>query len=230
MAGADLTNAIKLQARMKTRDGNEIAHACEFTSEDWELLREFAELAERLSQSRLLKQPWGGLEFSVTYDDNGSHVTKSNLPDLEDFDACLLRMRPFVLKSSRLHFGKIRKLLAKALPHPEFQRYLKRQKEIFNGARQPVQVVSDGTQLNSPNTVDELWLIAYKYHEEEKGKRDKLDALLQGHPMKRGLSEVLFIDLMLDRARAIMDVGNAIYCLQRDRVITPFPGDIPPQA
>jgi hypothetical protein len=126
--------------------------------------------------------------------------------------------------------AKIRNILARALRHPEFRRYLKRQKEIFNGARQVMHVMSSETRLNSADTVDELWLIAYKYHEEEKGKRDKLDALLQGHPLARPLSEVLFVDLMLDRARAIMDVGNAIYCLQRDRVITPFPGDAPPHA
>jgi hypothetical protein len=37
------------------------------------------------------------------------------------------------------------------------------------------------------------------------------------------LSEALMVDMMLERARAVLDVGNAIYALQRDQVLVPFP-------
>ena len=37
----------------------------------------------------------------------------------------------------------------------------------------------------------------------------------------------MFIHILLDRARAVVDVGNAFYALQRNLVVTPFPGDLP---
>jgi hypothetical protein len=40
-----------------------------------------------------------------------------------------------------------------------------------------------------------------------------------------GYSRVLFIHIMLDRARAVVEIGNAIYSLQRNLLVTPLPGD-----
>jgi hypothetical protein len=39
-------------------------------------------------------------------------------------------------------------------------------------------------------------------------------------------SDALFQDIMMERARAVLDVGNAIYSMQRNLMVTPFPGDL----
>jgi hypothetical protein len=41
-----------------------------------------------------------------------------------------------------------------------------------------------------------------------------------------GFSRALLIGIMLERARAVVEIGNACYALQRNRVVTPFPGPV----
>jgi hypothetical protein len=35
----------------------------------------------------------------------------------------------------------------------------------------------------------------------------------------------MLVGIMLDRVRAVLDIGNAIYNLRRNVAICPFPGD-----
>ena len=216
---------VEVVARLRTREGEEIAYPCRFTSDEWTRLGEFATEAEALSRTRLLSQRGTSLKLSVMMDDNGVRYQSTGLPDADDFRACLLLMRPFVLEDERTHFPKIRNILARRLNHPAFQRYLDRQKEIFDGARQLMVVMSSGIQVNSTATLDRLWLNAYHYHR-DKRKRAKFEALHDEHTLPLEFSDALFQDIMMERARAVLDVGNAIYSMQRNRVVTPFPGDL----
>ena len=87
-----------------------------------------------------------------------------------------------------------------------------------------MRVVSHGTLINSTETLD-LWLNAYEYHRDDE-KRVEFEALHDGNlPME--YSRALFIHILLDRARAVVDLGNAFYALQRNLVVTPLPGDLP---
>jgi hypothetical protein len=216
---------IEVVARLRTREGEEIAYPCRFTSDEWALLEEFATEAEALSRTRLLSKRWGNFEVSLTMDGEGLRFHPTSLPDPDDFRACLLLMRPFVLEGERTFFPRIRKILAGRLNHPAFQRYLDRQKEIFEGLRQGMVVMSNGVQVNSATTLDRLWLNGYHYHR-DKGKRAKFEALHDGHTLPLEFSDALFQDIMMERTRAVLDVGNAIYSMQRNRVVTPFPGDL----
>jgi hypothetical protein len=216
---------IDVIARLRTREGEDVAHPCQFTVDEWALLEEFATEAKTLSGARLFSHRGPSLTLSITVNEEGMQHEASGLPDPDDFRACLLLMRPFVLENERTYFHKIRNLLARRLTHPAFQRYVKRQKEIFNGARQMMLVMSNGTHVNSATTLDRLWLNAYHYHR-DKDKRAKLEALHNEQTMPLAFSDALFQDIMLERARAVLDVGSAIYSLQRNRVVTPFPGDL----
>ncbi len=216
---------VEVVARLRTREGEEIAYPCRFTSDDWTLLGEFATEAEALSHIRTLPQRGTSVKLSVTMDDNGVRYQSTGLPDPDDFRACLHLMRPFVLERERTFFSRIRNILARRLNQPAFQRYLDRQKEIFDGARQLMVVMSNGTQVNSTATLDRLWLNAYHYHR-DKEKRATFEALHDDLTLPREFSDALFQDIMMERARAVLDVGNAIYSMQRNRVVTPFPGDL----
>jgi hypothetical protein len=83
-------------------------------------------------------------------------------------------------------------------------------------------LVSHGQIINSTETLD-LWLNAYEYHRDD-DKRVAFEAL-HDDALPIGFSRALLIDIMLDRARAVIELGNAIYALQRNLVVTPLPGD-----
>ena len=69
-----------------------------------------------------------------------------------------------------------------------------------------MRVVSHGTLINSTETLD-LWLNAYDYHRDDE-KRVEFEALHDGNlPIE--YSRALFIHILLDRARAVVDLGNA---------------------
>jgi hypothetical protein len=47
----------------------------------------------------------------------------------------------------------------------------------------------------------------------------------QGETLPADVSLKLLVGMMLDRVRAVLDIGNAIYDLHRNVPIRPFPGD-----
>jgi hypothetical protein len=156
--------------------------------------------------------------------DDGVRFEPKEMPDHDQFRALLLLMRPFVLLDEGTYFGRVRNILARRLAHPAFRAYLDRQKEIFDGRRcQGMRVVSHGTLINSTETLD-LWLNAYEYHRDDQ-KRAEFEALHDDDALPMDYSRALFIHIMLDRARAVVEIGNAVYALQRNLVVTPLPGD-----
>ena len=139
------------------------------------------------------------------------------------FDALLSLMRPFVLKKEATHFGRVVNILRWRLDHPAFRTYLDRQKTIFAGKRQQaMKLFSNGTVINSTETLD-LWLNGFEYHRDAE-KRTQFEAL-QGEALPVEVSLNLLVGIVLDRARAVLDIGNAIYAMRRNMAICPFPGD-----
>lgn len=84
---------------------------------------------------------------------------------------------------------------------------------------------SNGTLINSSEVLT-LWLNSYQYHRDET-KRATFEALHHGLQPTIEYSEAVFVGMMLDQARAVIDVGNAIYALRQNAAITSLPGDIP---
>jgi hypothetical protein len=77
--------------------------------------------------------------------------------------------------------------------------------------------------VNSSETLT-LWLNAYEYHRDE-DKRAAFESLHDGILPVAEHSRAVFVGMMLDRARAVIEIGNAIFALKRNAAISPFPGD-----
>lgn len=217
--------SVGVTARFRRRDGTEIEHACSFTSDEWERLERFVRSARELYDTGLLKthEP---LKFSISADANGVRFEGTSLPDPDLFRSLLMRMRPFVLESEDTNFKRVVNILLKQLDHPVFRTYLLRQKAIFDGQRcQLFNFVSDGTLVNSPKILT-LWLNAYEYHHDEK-KRAEFVRLHSGMQPLIEHSEAMFKAMVLDQARAVLDVGNAIFAIRANAAVAPLPGDIP---
>ena len=189
-----------------------------------ERLEKFATYAEELTHTTLLSTK-GRLAFSLHVGQDGVRFEPTEIPDSHQVSELLHRMRPFVLTNedprTSLESGRSWRdgLIIRA-----FQTYRDRQKEIFDGRRcQAMRVVSNGTLMNSTETLD-LWLNAYEYHRDDE-KRTEFEALHDDVTLPIAYSRALFIDIMLDCARAVVEIGNAFYSLQRNVVVTPLPGD-----
>jgi hypothetical protein len=84
-----------------------------------------------------------------------------------------------------------------------------------------MRVISNGTLINSTETLD-LWLNAFEYHRDDK-KRAKFEALHDDDTLPVNYSRALFVHIMLDRARVVIEIGNPLYALQRNLVVTSLP-------
>jgi hypothetical protein len=213
-------NNIATVVRLRLPGGTEIEHACQ-----WQTLERFAAYAHELTQCRVLSTDWGPFRFSVSGNEDGVMFEPTSMPDADDFRALLLLMRPFVLQDEQTSFFKVRNILERRLSdHPALRAYLDRQKAIFDGQRcQAMKLVSGDTVINSRQTL-ELWLNAFQYHRDEK-KRAMFEAL-HGDVLPVELTRALMIEIMLDQARAVVVIGNAIFALRNNIAITPLPGDV----
>jgi hypothetical protein len=215
---------ICVTARLRRLDGTEIEHACSFTPDEWQRLDRFISYARDLTKTTLLSTDWA-LKFSISADEDGARFEGTSLPDPDHFRALLLLMRPFVLQHEETSFERVVNILARRLDHPAFRVYLDRQKAIFDGQRcQLFKSVSNGTVINSPAMLT-LWLNAYEYHRDEE-KRLAFEALHHGMQPMIEHSEAVFVAMMLDQARAVIEIGTAIFALRQNAAISPLPGDI----
>jgi hypothetical protein len=69
-----------------------------------------------------------------------------------------------------------------------------------------MRLVVNGTLINSTDTLD-LGLNAYEYHGDD-DKRAKFEALHDDHLLPMEYSRALLISIMLDRARAVVEIGT----------------------
>ncbi len=131
----------------------------------------------------------------------------------QPFGALLHHMRPFVLKTRKLTSMRSGTFWCDDLTIQRSVPTQIGQKDIFAGCRcQAVRVISNGTLINSTETLD-LWLNAYEYHrDDEKRAAFEHD---DDNWLPMDYSRALFIHIMLDRARAVVEIGNAIYALRR---------------
>lgn len=218
-------STIPTSARLRGLDGVEVEHACSFSVDEWQRLERFVSYARELTKTTLLSTDWS-LKFSIRADESGVRFEGTALPNPDHFRALLLLMRPFVLQDEETRFERVVNILRRRLDHPAFRTYLDRQKAIFDGQRyQLFKSVSDGTLLNSPEMLT-LWLNAYEYHRDVE-KRATFEALHHGMQPLVEHTEAVFVGMMLDRARAVVEIGNAIFALRQNIAISPFPGDVP---
>src|SRR6185295_6934340 len=180
---------------------------------------EFSIYAAELSRTALVSTDPGELGLSISASDAGV-TAEVGMPDPDHYRALLHLMRPFVLQREATHFGKVVNILCSRLDHPAFRTYLDRQKAIFAGQRQQaMKLFSNGTVINSTETLD-LWLNGFEYHRDA-DKRTQFEAL-QSETLPVEVSLNLLAGIVLDRVRAVLDIGNAIYSMRRNIAICPF--------
>jgi len=213
---------IAILVKLQLPDGTEAAHTAHFSADEWLVLEAFSTYAAELSRTTLVSTDPGELRLSISASDAGV-TSEAAMPDPDHFRALLLLMRPFVLQKEATHFGKVVNILRSRLDHPAFRTYLDRQKAIFAGERQQaMKLFSNGTVINSTETLD-LWLNGFEYHRDP-DKRAQFEAL-QRETLPVEVSLNMLVGIMLDRVRAVLDIGNAIYNLRRNVPVCPFPGD-----
>jgi hypothetical protein len=213
---------IAILVKLQLPDGTEAAHVADFAADEWRILEAFSNYAAELSRTALVSTDPGELRLSISASDAGV-TSEVAMPDPDYYRALLHLMRPFVLQKEATHFGKIINILLLRLDHPAFRTYLDRQKAIFAGQRQQaMKLFSNGTVINSIETLD-LWLNGFEYHRDA-DKRTQFEAL-QSQTLPVEVSLNLLAGIVLDRVRAVLDIGNAIYNLRRNVAISPFPGD-----
>lgn len=215
---------IAILVKLQLPDGTEAAHVADFAADEWRILEAFSNYAAELSRTALVSTDPGDLRLSISASDAGV-TSEVAMPDPDYYRALLHLMRPFVLQREATHFGKVVNILLLRLDHPAFRTYLDRQKAIFAGQRQQaMKLFSNGTVINSTETLD-LWLNGFEYHRDA-NKRTRFEAL-QSETLPVEVSLNLLAGIVLDRVRAVLDIGNAIYNVRRNLAICPFPGDEP---
>jgi hypothetical protein len=218
---------IAILVKLQLPDGTEAAHVADFAADEWRILEAFSNYAAELSRTALVSTDPGELRLSISASDAGV-ATEVAMPDADHYRTLLHLMRPFVLQKEPTHFGKIVNILRSRIDHPAFRAYFDRQKAIFAGQRQQaMKLFSNGTVINSTETLD-LWLNGFEYHRDA-NKRTQFEAL-QSETLPVEVSLNLLAGIVLDRVRAVLDIGNAIYNVRRNLAICPFPGDEPNDA
>jgi hypothetical protein len=215
--------SVKVLATFRRSTGEEIQQACEFPADEWRALERFVECAYRLAETRLLSRP-DGVKFEISCDEQGvTRFRAEKVPAPDDFSAMLHRMRPFVLKSEATSVERIRGILGRRFRHPVFQSYLDRQWDVYEGKRyQSFAYVADGELLNS-STMLTRWLNTYEYHQDEDDYAYFEALKAEAAPWQ--FTEATYIAMMLDRARVVMALRQAVEALRRNVSIVPLPGD-----
>lgn len=185
----------------------------EFPDDAWAQLADFVSHAETVRQSRFLN---GGIRctFKLTLSAESKQIGFSgDLPPDDDVGVLLHRMRPFVLQKEPTYLPKICKLLARFVDNSAFRAKLKQLIAEFNGKafQQQFKIESQGRILNSDEMLT-LWLNAYEYHH-CKDAESAFDVFLTLLPEM--WQRALFISMMLDKARAMLNTWVIVAWLQR---------------
>ena len=198
--------------------------------DDWTRLERFVEYTRELAQHSRHRSP-GGHRFSIITDDAGTRFEADQMPSDEAIESLMVRLRPFVLQGESTYFFAIVNILSRRLKSEAFRAYFETQKALFIGTVwQPFKLVAEasaGTSnakphiVNSPETLD-LWLNGFIYHRDDE-KRQLFKALMRGDAPIEAFSRATFIEMMLMKARAVLDISNAVYVLREGQVMRPFP-------
>ena len=175
--------------------------------DEWQSLEEYLASVEALSSLDLVREETT-IKYSVTLHEEGTPSCSAELPPEVDVSALLHRLRPFVLHGERTDFDTICNCLCRNIAVDEFRDLIKYLQHLYNGRkmRSAILVAADGIEINSDKTLRK-WLNAYEYHR-DRDKRADLESLHETFPPKA--SRAMFISMLLDKARAIVALGDII--------------------
>ncbi len=185
---------------------DDINLSLQFTDEEYELLKDFVNYADEVFQTNFVKNRNFGKLMSQSDGQNDLRFT-TELPNRDETSFFIYKLRPIVLQNEGTHFHKIRKLLGLKIDNSDIRGFLKLQKEMFDGKRlRNFQILSDESILNSEKTLFD-WLNAYEYHR-DKDKQKLIENLHRIIPLEA--SKVLFLSLLLEKAKAIFNLADFI--------------------
>ncbi len=198
---------LKYSITLKISQTNEeISSTGELTNDECELLQDFVKYADELFKTPFIqKRDFGGLEIKS----DGKNVEFiPSLPDWNDAELFIHKLRPFVLQDEATYFHKIRKFLGQKFTHAYFRGLLSLQKNKFNckNTQNGVEIKSDGEIINSEKMLLQ-YLYAHQYHK-DKDKQKSLEEL--HHLMPLDASKIFFLRLLLDKAQAIFCLADFI--------------------
>lgn len=194
-------------------DGPLIPLRFEIPDDAWAQLCEFVTHAETVRQSRFLNNGIR-INFKLTFRADTMEVGFSgNLPPDDDVGILLHRMRPFVLNKEATYLPKICNILSRYIEHDGFRAAIKQLLAEFKGKafQQQVKIEAEGRILNSDDMLTH-WLNAYEFHhfDDAKSAFSVFSTILP-----ENWQRALFISMMLDKARAMLNTWVIVAWLQR---------------
>lgn len=185
----------------------------DIADKDWSLLNTFVEYADELIEATIYKKG-KGISMSLNWREDAGLKFECSMPNEEDVDNLLIKLRPFVLIKEKTYFPRICNVLNRNFQHPLFQRFIKFYKDIYLGKNQPMYLnffsakTGDDTVINSEKTLND-WLNSMKFHRDS-DKREKLQTLYDEMKLGSGMIDVLLVNMLLDRARVVLDVNKIV--------------------
>lgn len=199
----------------------ELSISGEIPDEDWDRLITYADEVVQLENARPLQQDiraritfkWDARTRKLCYE--------GTLPDDDDVAAILHRLRPFVLQNESANFYRTANILSRYLDHADARAMIKTQHDLYSGKDFQQQLKIDWKSqslqavVNSDETLTK-WLNAYEYHRD----RPKQQEIEEFHKLlPHGAPRAIFISMLLDKIKAIINVAIIIRTLERSDAV-----------
>lgn len=180
-----------------------------FSDAHWSVLMQFLDEAEDLCASPAVRTRVGwslrwtagvGLEQFVT------------LPDRDQVDALLHRLRPFILEQETTYFGKVCSIVTQTITLPAYRHRIGTLRRLFFGDDYQAQVTisADDVVLNSDKMLRK-WLNGFEYHRDP-DKRTELNALAT--IISPESQRALYVSMLLDKVKAVRGLARGIHGLK----------------
>ncbi len=192
--------------------GNEIEVNGEIPDTDWNRLLRFKQYVMALQECGPVKNGMN-VSCNVKWDIEKGLRIMAQLPNDDEISILLHRLRPFVLQNESTNFYNICGILSRYLTHSILREIIAKQRDLFSGKdfQSQIQINLNETMLNSEAVLNK-WLNAFEYHRDEE-KQKELELLHALLPMEN--SKVIFISMMIDKVKAIMEITRIVVLLEK---------------
>lgn len=170
------------------------------SKENYELFLEFEEYSDSLLQTKIIVEGFDA-RLKIHGEIDGKIQTIIKLPNWEEIQIVLHKIRPIILQKERTNFLKINNCLKKEFTTTELFSLLEICHDLYLGNifRSSINMNINGYFLTSEKFLND-WLNAYEYHR-DKEKRVFLQQIQTVFPEE--ISKFFFITLLTEKIKAI---------------------------